>query len=253
LGFVNLNKGEIAMTEDRFLPVSLPSDGRMYTTRIQDIRIRSMCGADEVLLAQMNPMNVERKFLELLRRVLTGLYPEQVTFGDRLYLMLWLSINSYAGEVKITNVCPNCLKEYESDVDLRKINVIHLPENFRSPVSLQLSDGPASVNLLTVGDLAEVEKYSMDHEDSTIYKYSRTLWGPGCETPEQKRARYEGLSTKDTAKIRAVQEQYFHGPDMQAQIQCPHCKEEDTIVVPFRLEFLFPTGQTLRTHFGTGV
>jgi len=67
------------MTEDRFLPVSLPSDGRTYTEAVPDIRIRSMCGADEVLLAQMNPMTVERKFLELLRRVLVGIRPEQIT------------------------------------------------------------------------------------------------------------------------------------------------------------------------------
>jgi len=241
------------MTEDRFLPVSLPSDGRTYTEAVPDIRIRSMCGADEVLLAQMNPMTVERKFLELLRRVLVGIRPEQITFGDRLYLMLWLSINSYTGMVKISNVCSNCLKDYETEIDLRKINVVHLPEDFVSPITLQLSTGPIQVNLLTVSDLADTEKYSLDHEDSGIYKYSRTLLGSGCETPEQKKAVYENLPTIDTAKIRAVQEQYFHGPDMKATVTCPHCKEDDTVEVPFRLELLFPTGPTLRANFGTGV
>ena len=241
------------MTEDRFLPVSLPSGGRTYTVPVQDIRIRSMLGVDEVLLAQMSPMTIERKFQELLRRVLIGILPEQITFGDRLYLMLWLSINSYAGEIKITNVCSNCLKDYEAEVDLRNINVISLPVDFTAPVSIQTDAGPLGVNLLTVADLADTEKYAIDHEDSGIYKYSRTLWGPGCETPEQKKDKYEKLSTKDTAKIRAVQEQYFHGPDMKAKVTCPHCKEDDMIEVPFRIEFLFPTGQNLRSNFGTRV
>jgi hypothetical protein len=212
-----------------------------------------MCGADEVLLAQMNPMTVERKFQELLRRVMVGIGPEQITFGDRLYLMLWLSINSYMGTIKIGNVCSNCLQEYEVEIDLRSINVVHLPTEFQVPIQLQLSRGPTFVNLLTVADLADTEKYSVDHEDTVVYKYSRTLCGPGCETPEQKKEVYEKLPTVDTAKIRAVQEQYFHGPDMKAKVTCPHCKEDDTVEVPFRLELLFPTGQTLRTNFGTGV
>lgn len=231
----------------QYFPISLPSNGRIYP--IQDICARPLCGADEVLLAQMSPTNMEQRFLVLLQNVMQGVDPARLTLGDRLYMILWLTISSYTDTLPISYVCSGCFQEVDVEVDLKTMEVITLNDDFKQPYYIKLSDGQEiGLNLLTVNDMVQVERYLLNHEDDHVFKYSLTIDGP--DPIEKKMELYQSLPIKDTAKIRAFQEKFFHGPKMTAIVCCPKCQAKEEVVVPFRFEMLFPTGGDLRRYFG---
>lgn len=232
-----------------FLPISLPSRCLVYDgVNPEDIQIRPYTGQDEVFLAQINPINVEGKYLQVMNRVLRGIDPKRLTMGDRNYIILWEYINSYTNALKIKTVCTHCLSEIECDVDLMTIDSVELPENFTQPAPLELSTGETiHVQLITVGDEVEVEKWS-NKGDALLYRYARSIVSEDDVLARMEKLRH--MPAKDVAKIRAFHEKMFHGPDMVTDIVCPKCGEVDNIDVPFRFEFIFPDGEILADAFG---
>ena len=102
-----------------FLPIKLPSRCFPYEgVNLADVRIRPYKGKDEIFLAEINPINLEQKFVEVLKNVISGIDPEVLTLGDRLYIILWEYINSYSEITQIKTMCSHCLKSIEVGVDL---------------------------------------------------------------------------------------------------------------------------------------
>lgn len=228
-----------------YLPINLPSNGRIYQSQI---RVRTLCGNDEVLLAQMNPENIEGKFYELLRNVVQEFDPAELTFGDRLWLILWLSINSYSETVSANVICINCFEPSIQQINLRQIKAICLPETFSQPYPINTSQGTIKLRLLTVDDLVKLERYEKEHSDGMIRRYAMSIVMDG--TDDDKMNFYKSLPARDTALIRAFQEKFYHGPDFSCKVLCPKCGKEQEIELPFQFELLFPTGQALRENFG---
>lgn len=234
-----------------FLPIQLPSKCIPYEVGSDQITVRPYVGSDEILLSQINPVNVEAKFLQVLRSVVRGINVEKLTLGDRLYIILWEYINSYNEYMKVRTVCSHCLETIEPMIDLRLLEKVELPDSFQQPFHCPLPSGKSvDLRLLTVADQIEIEKFP-NKAESYLFKWARSMVSEMDVLARMHELK--GYGVRDIATIRAFHEKMFHGPDMTTKFTCPKCGEEEEVEVPFRLDFFFPDGQALTDTFGAGI
>lgn len=234
------------------LPVHLPSGCRTYLNiQPEDITARPYTGEDESILAQINPINIEKNFLVILKRVLLGIDPKELTLGDRLYLILWLYISSYSETVQVKQTCTHCLQDVEFTVDLRTFENKLLDPELKLPSDTQLPISGETVHLrpLTVGDEVAAEKLAASGTDVHLYRYARSIVGQ--DDPIGKMQEMRGWHAKDVARVRYFHEvEADHGPIMHTTLPCPKCSEEEEVEVPFRFDFFYPEGAALGACFG---
>lgn len=237
-----------------YLPINLPSKCLPYKgIEPENITIRAYTAADEIFLSEINPINLESKYLMVLKEVLKGIEPKLLTLGDRLYIMIWEYIKSYSSTVNLSVVCSHCLKENTISIDLLNLDKIELPDDYQQPYLVKLPDKgkEISLRLLTIEDEIAIEQYEKKNRNGHLYRFTRSVVS---DTDILSRlSDIEKLSAKDLAKIRAFQTKFFHGPDMHTTFTCPECGEEDEVDIPFRLDFLYPYGEALTDAFGEGI
>lgn len=237
-----------------YLPINLPSKCFPYEgVNPEDITIRAYTAADEIFLSEINPNNLESKYLMVLKDVLRGIDPKSLTLGDRLYIMIWEYIKSYSSTVKLPVMCSHCLAENTVPIDLLNLEKICLPDNYQQPYKVTLPDKGKEIplRLLTIEDELAIERYEKQHRNGHLYRFARSVVSESDILAVL--SDIEKLSAKDFAKIRAFQTKFYHGPDMDTKFTCPQCGEEDDVNIPFRLEFLYPYGDTLTDAFGEGI
>ncbi len=239
---------------DTFLPINLPSKGQVYDIPAENILVRPYNGEDEMLLSQINPVNLERNFYPVLKRVVQGIDPKMLTLGDRLYLIIWEYINSYSENVTLKGtLCSHCLKKSDVSVDLRKLGVRYLAEDVTFPqeVVLPVSGKAVNLRLFNVGDELAIEKFQESNPDEAyMFRWARTIVSDKDIITLMREMKV--WSARDLARLRLFQEdpKHVHGPEITTTFTCSKCGGEDEVVVPFRFEFLYPYGETLRDCFG---
>jgi hypothetical protein len=233
------------------LPVVWPSGCGTYIDAVpEDIMVRPYTGEDESILAQINPTNIEKNFLIILKRVVSGIDPTKLTLGDRMYLMIWEYINSYSETLRVRQVCSNCLKEAEFTIDLRNLSIKGLDPDLSIPTDVQLPISGETVHLrpLTVGDEVAVEKLRSSGTDIHLYRYARSFVG-GAD-PVKQMEEMRTWPARDVARIRYYHDvEADHGPIMNVEQSCPECGGEEEVIIPFRFGFFYPEGETLRDCF----
>lgn len=236
-----------------YLPISLPSGCKQYDVNPEDITIRPYIGADEIYLCQVNPVNLDHKYLLVLNNAVRGINPKDLTLGDRRYIMVWEYIQSYGGVIQETVVCPSCLAEKTMQVDLRQLDVVSLPDDVELPkeVVLPTSNKTVKLRLLTVGDEIAASNFEAKEEIGPLFRCARSMID---DTDVLERLEFlKGTSALDIATIRGFHEQFDHGPDMRIKFTCDSCGEVDVVNVPFRLDLIFPRGDTLTGSVVKGV
>jgi len=237
--------------------VRLPSRGLVYkdiekNNANDQIQIRTFKGRDEKLIAEISSENFEKKFLTILKSVLTGINPEELTSGDRQALMVWETINSYDKEFTVNFECEHCWQKSDYRIDLSKLEMIELPEDFKEPYGVKLPNGDSlQLRLLRVKDLIAVDQMDKQGQNVWLYRYAlsivndKSIW----ENVEY----LEDLSTKDLMVIRAFHDKFNHGIKMEEKYTCPKCGGTGIMPVPFRLDMLLPFGKELAGHLGDAV
>lgn len=235
---------EVALTD-------LPSKGLVYDVPLANIIVRTMCGGDEKLLAELSIENIEMKYLALMKNriksgesLVRGIDPAKLTLGDRLYILLWQRINSFSPKFKSNLVCQNCFKDVNLEIDLTKINETYLPEGFKEPYEVVLSEGKVNLRLFRVED--EIKAYDKEKKDGIekvyLYRLALTIVD-STKSVEDRIAFLESLPTIDLAKIKYFHELHVHGPQLNnIQYTCPKCQEVGQLSLPFRSTWLIPSG-----------
>lgn len=232
--------------------VDLPSRLKAYKD-IDEIKIRSLTGKDEKVIAYSNPENLETKFIELLKDVIVGVDPKDLTLGDRAYLLLWLTIDSFGKNYgPVDFYCEHCFNKISDTIDLDSFNVKKLPEDFVQPYEIKLSDSSLKLRLLTINDELKVLEREKQDKNSWLYRYALTV-EDGEKTIEEKEKILESLSLKDLGLVKAFHKKFEHGPEMSADYKCSICGGEGRVAVPFQLEMLFPDDKTLEVRFGSSI
>jgi len=247
---------------DDFVPINLPSKCFTYTNQDgskidpSSVLARSYQGRDELYLSQINPSNLERNYLEVLKSILQGIDPLQLTLGDRLYLIIWEYVNSYDCMMRVKTICPYCLSEIEVEVDLRNLETVDLPDNYEQPyeITLPISKEKIQLRLLTVEDEIEVERFSKKNKkEANLYRYARTI----VSSPDvmSRMKRLSSMKAKDYLTVVSFQDKFFHGPEMKTKFTCTNdaCGEEDVLDIPFRSSFFVPEISQFSNFDGEGV
>lgn len=238
-----------------FANIKLPSGGKCYKNFNADkVMIRPMTAADEKLVREINVNNAAAKWEALMKSVLIGIDPNEMTIGDRNYILVWLAANSYDPTVMVAGICSNCFQNITVPVDLSKLVVKTLPDEFKSNTTISLSDGPITLRLLTVGDETKVWDYERQGQGSWVYQYALSVVDREHEF-DHIMTRLGSMASRDFAKIRAFHEYYDHGPVMEVPYKCPrNCGGEGLkLPVPFQREWLLPVGEALKVYFGPAV
>jgi hypothetical protein len=233
-----------------FLPISLPSKCLPYEgINPQDILVRPYTGQDEMILAQINVVNLERNFLSVLKNVVQGIDPRRLTVGDRLYLIIWEYINSYSSDISVEQVCSHCLKSVSFPVNLMEdLNIQFLPDDYPHSITRE-SGEDVNVRILTVQDEVDAEKMASQGKDPFLYRLAKSIV---CEDDAfYTMEKLKNWPARDIAKLRKFHEvDALHGPDFATVLNCPDCGGEEEVIVPFRFDFLHPIGASLTECFG---
>lgn len=231
--------------------LELPSRGMVYPPGTA-IMIRPLLGKDERLMSELTQDNFEVKFAMVLAQVVTGLPVGALTLGDRLFIICWLIANSYTSEYPFTFNCPQCRTNQDLSVNLKGFDIVELPPGFKEPFPVKLSGGQtANLRLFRVEDEVAASDFDKSGESSWLYRYARSVVSP--DDVLQRISMLEQLPAQDLAKIRAFQEEFFHGPRMESGYTCTKCGRKGSVRIPITLEFLFPYGAALRKTFGDAI
>lgn len=240
--------------KEGYVQLNLPSQCIPYAEK--EISIRTLRGKDEKLIAGMTMDNIERKFVTVLRNVIDGIDPEKLTLGDRRYILVWLAMNSYSQFYNISFDCEHCLrriKDYEIDMGLFKTN--RLPDdfnpNYQVTIGTEENSETVTLRLLTVADEIKTAEYEKSGDDPWNFRTALSI--VSNDNIMERIRKVEEMIGRDSAKIRGFQEQFDHGPVMEAEYECPKCGGKGVTPVPFRIDMVFPFGAAAKKHFRAAV
>jgi len=238
--------------EDKYYELSLPSLLIPYSG-VEKVEIRMLKGRDEKLIGELTLANFEKKFKTLLGGIVRGIDPGKLTLGDRFYIVVWLAINCYTHLYPIEIFCDTCLRKVKVEIDLGQLEKVDLPKDYREPYALTLTDGSIiHLRQLTVDDQIQYLDYvDVKQKDDLIYKLAQSVVS---DDDLVKRMEYlEELSTRDLGLIRGFHDKYYHGVKLESSYTCPKCGGAGVTPVPFRLDIIFPDGQTIARSLGYNI
>lgn len=241
------------MNIENYFSINLPSRCMVYKgVKPEDIKIRAYTGKEEIYLSEITYDNLELKFLSVLKQIITGIDPKDITLGDLQYIITWEYARSYTNIVKVPTRCSFCMQEIEATVDFGELDVVTLPDDFKQPYEKTLPSGKkVNLRLLTIGDSIAIQELGGKTGDVALSRCALSL-----VDGDDVLARMEKLSAgpiSDIAAIRAFHEEFYHGPNMNAKFVCPKCERTDRVEVPFRFDFIYPRNTGLAIYFGKGI
>jgi hypothetical protein len=230
---------------ENYVTIELPSKNKVYSGVAGPIQIRTFKGKDEKIIAEITAENFEKRIVTVLKGVLQGIDPIKLTLGDRLFLILWETINSYGKDFMVSYECPKCWETKDYNVDLSKIEIQNLPDDFVEPFEVQLpvSKTIAKLRLLRVEDLLKIDELTKAKKNVWLYRYALTLVND--QNVWDNMEYLENMDSADIKVIRAFQDKHIHGPKLEAPFECQNCGATGIMPVPFRLEMLLPYGKNL--------
>lgn len=239
---------------DNFTDITnkIPSKGLVYPEKTE-IGVRTLKGKDEKLMAEISANNFDVKFTQVLKNVMTGIDPAKLTLGDRMYLALWQTINSYSKDFSFEFECPDCWKKSLYTVDLSTLDNIELPKDFKEPYQVKLPKAGTTLNLrlLRASDLIKVDELIKANQNVWLYRYALSIVND--KTVWDNLELLENMDVADIAVIRAFHDKFNHGPKMETGYKCPHCEGSGVMPLTFRLEMLLPYGAELQRHVGNAI
>lgn len=142
--------------------IPLPSKGKLYKGKRENIKISYMTTADENILSSPNLLQ-SGEFLEVLmnRKILDSIRYKDLLPGDRNAIMIWLRATSY-GEIYPIIVDDEDGLPFETNVDLNELKTIDLTvepdEDGLFTFVLPISKKVIRFKLLTCGEIDYLEK-----------------------------------------------------------------------------------------------
>lgn len=254
--------------QEGYTHINLPSRCLTYdNVKPEEIGIRDILVRDEKIVTSSNYANLEKKFLVLLERVTIGLDINSLTLGDRMYLTVWLAVNSQDKNYDMSFDCGMCGQAMKLTVDLSERDVVKLSKDFKQPYPVTLSNGDTvNLRLFTVKDEVAIANYEeqlrtviknpntdLENEgDVWTYRYALSIVDDDKNIIDKQKY-IEGLKTSDFAKIRVFQEKFYHGMDFSIKYICPVCRKGGTVELPFSMQLLFPSSDRLLAKYGDAI
>jgi hypothetical protein len=160
--------------------IPLPSKGKLYRNKKQNVRLAYMTTADENILTSPNLLK-SGEFLEILinRKLLEPeLRYKDLLPGDRNAIMLWLRATAY-GEMYPVTLLDEKDEAFETEINLNELKTIDLnvepDEDGLFNFTMPLSKANVRFKLLTCGDIDNIEEMlERDRENNILVNNANT-------------------------------------------------------------------------------
>jgi len=160
--------------------IPLPSKGKLYRNKKQNVRLAYMTTADENILTSPNLLK-SGEFLEILinRKLLEPeLRYKDLLPGDRNAIMLWLRATAYGEMYPVTLLDEND-EAFETEINLNELKTIDLnvepDEDGLFNFTMPLSKANVRFKLLTCGDIDNIEEMlERDSENNILVNNANT-------------------------------------------------------------------------------
>ena len=143
--------------------IPLPSKGKMYHTKKENVRVSYMTTADENILTSPNLLQ-SGEFLSILinRKILEPqLRYRDLLVGDRSAIMIWLRATGY-GEMYPVTLFDNDGMAFDTEINLNDLKTKDLgaepDEEGLFDYTFKLTGAQVKFRLLTCGDVEDIEK-----------------------------------------------------------------------------------------------
>ena len=243
--------------------VVLPSKG-LFNPELPDGKViqRCMMVSDQKFLLGSNQSSGSQ-IHQMLERTVTS--PDtfdvsKLTLPDTLYLLFKLRILSYGNEYSFRTKCPECGKKIEVTVDLSKLSVEQLDENYADSMTIELPHSKDTVytKILTNADMDEINqeikrrKRKNPNDESEyilrIVKSIEKIKLKGVSKNEKSELTHpldiemyvNNLTDLDASAIIYARDSVSYGITPIVEHVCPECREYIDISLNFSGDFFRP-------------
>jgi len=230
--------------------IPLPSEGKLYGLNKKAVKVAYMTAADENILTSPNLIN-SGDFLEILinRKLLEPkLRYADLIPGDRNAIMIWLRATAY-GEMYPVTVYDNDGNSHDIEIDLSSLKTIKLEadpdEDGLFTFTLPLSKDIIKFRMLTVGDIAVLEKILEESKDEFINTESTLALSTQIYSINNKTSRtfideyVENMRLMDAKALRDYMGSITCGIDLMLDIDLPNGQKINTFL-PLTSRFFWP-------------
>lgn len=163
-------KPDFGKKRELFDSIPLPSKGECYTDKEGKIPVAYLTAYDENLIVSPNLYD-DGTFIDVLLKnkiMYEDFDPDNLLPGDRDAIVLWLRASGYGNEFPVTATDNETGKQFETTVDLSKINykpfTLKADENGYFDFTLPISKDNIKFRFLTYGLVKKLQKMNEENE-----------------------------------------------------------------------------------------
>jgi hypothetical protein len=232
--------------------IPLPSKGKTYRNRKENIRLSYMTTADENILTSPNLLQ-SGQFLNVLinRKILEPeLRYKDLLVGDRNAIMIWLRATGY-GEMYPVTILDENGNPFDTEINLNELKTKNLgvePDGEGLfDYYFKLSDSRVKFRMLTCGDSDEIERIVEEEkkngvliDNTSIYTMERTIVEVnGFRDRETIKNFVNSIRIKDGKEFDKYLESIESGIDLNITVGTPGGGSVDTFL-PLNFGFFWP-------------
>lgn len=224
---------------------------------------RCMMVSDQKYIAGSRGSNVEKNFIERTVVSPEGFDYGNLTVADSLFLLFKLRILSYGEKYKFRTKCPECGRKIDVEIDLSKLEVSYLEEDYEKRMVIQLPRTGDTVytRILKNRDLADIEseierrKKKQGDEIGNSSRFTLKL-ATMIKKIELREPTKDGdrvlthpidiqnyvdqLTDLDATAIASTTENLQYGIRPTVEYICPSCSEDIEVSIQFTPQFFRP-------------
>ena len=245
-------------SEKRYNIVDLPCNGKLNYP--STINYREMLFGDQKVLASASDDTYLRTLNNTLKSILNDCeFYEQLSIHTRDYLLFWIFANNYGTHRELQIECPSCGNVDKHTVDLTKLNVINLSDDFVEPFNFKTEKGKdIAIYAMRVKDELHADKFirsQMEEKSKTSVGDMETAMvassldvGKALDLKSKIQWVDNNLTVKDMQIIARYHEYFTFGVDDLITHECTECGKEIEGRVPLHDQGSF-RGQNVSADF----
>jgi len=232
--------------------IPLPSQGKVYRNKKQNIRVSYMTTADENILSSPNLLQ-SGEFLSILinRKILEPeLRYKDLLVGDRNAIMIWLRATGY-GEMYPVTILDENENPFEAEINLNELKTKNLgaepDEEGLFDYKFKLSQVDAKFKFLTCGEIEDIDKLVESEKEngvlvdnSTTYMFEKMIVQiNGNRDKNAIKDFVSSIRIKDGKDFNKYVQSIESGIDLNISVGTPGGGSVDTFL-PLNLGFFWP-------------
>lgn len=213
--------------------VELPSKGVGYSGHSGKVQVRTMTFEDEKMLSDLSN---DDNLIDILINRCTDFEDTDILYSaDKIFILYKIREASFGDKVKLSSACTKCSYDNNLEVDLSKLDIEYVKEDFKDPKKVHLPDIDKDIQL-TLPRSSDSE-YLMNKSSilKNLWRFIKKI--DKYENPRLISKAIQKLSSKDTRVILENLLMDDFGINTNAKYICEKCRSEEVVTVPITEAF----------------